>query len=265
MKAKELEKICKSIRKDVLNMVYTAGSGHLGGSFSCVEILVALYFSILDLEEENGKRIDKFVLSKGHAAPAYYAVLSKKGYINRDELIKLRKVNSYLEGHPTNKINGIDVSSGSLGQGLSIAAGMALSKKLYNDKGYVYCLCGDGELEEGQIWEAMMSASKYKLNNLIMIIDNNNLQIDGNVECVKNLTNIKEKCESFGFYTVKIDGHNLNEIIKTIDEVKKQEKPICIIAKTVKGKGISFMENQVGWHGKAPNDEEYKKALKELE
>ncbi len=266
MKTKELEKICKQIRKDILEMVSSAGSGHVGGSLSCVEILVCLYFNIMNLEEDKkGRRIDKFILSKGHAAPAYYAVLSKKGYIKKEDLKTLRKISSKLEGHPSNKINGVDVSSGSLGQGLSIASGMALSKKLYDDDGYVYCLCGDGELEEGQIWEAMMSASKYKLNNLIMIVDNNNLQIDGTVDFVKNLGNIEQKCKSFGFFTKVIDGHNIEEIIKTIKESKKQERPICIIAKTIKGKGVSFMENQVSWHGKAPNSCELDSALKELE
>lgn len=265
MKREELEKICKDIRKDILFMISNASSGHPGGSLSAVEILVTLYFEIMNLNEKDGKRIDKFILSKGHAAPLYYAVLAKKGFIKKEELSKLRKIDSKLEGHPTNKINGVDVSSGSLGQGLSIANGMALSKKLFNEKGYVYCLCGDGEMEEGQVWEAMMSASKYKLNNLILIIDNNGLQIDGTVESVKNLIDLEKKCESFGFYTKRIDGHNIDEIINSINLAKKQERPICILASTIKGKGVSFMENQVKWHGKAPSKEEVKEAILEIE
>lgn len=264
MNISKLEKKCKDVRKSILEMIYSAGSGHPGGSLSCVEILVSLYFEVMNLEEKNGKRIDKFVLSKGHAAPAYYAVLAEKGYIKNDELNSLRKVDSHLEGHPTNKINGIDVSSGSLGQGLSIANGMALGKKLYDEEGYVYCLCGDGEIEEGQIWEAMMTASKFKLNNLILIVDNNGLQIDGTVQSVKNLNDIDKKCESFGFFVKKVNGHNMKEIVDAIEIGKKQEKPVCIIAKTIKGKGISFMENEVSWHGKALNLDDYQRATKEL-
>lgn len=264
MNIKLLEGICKDVRCDILTMINKACSGHPGGSLSCVEILVSLYFEIMNLEEKDGQRIDKFILSKGHAAPAYYSVLSKKGFFDREELLKLRKYDSYLEGHPTNKINGVDVSTGSLGQGLSVACGMALSKKLYDEEGYVYCLCGDGEIEEGQIWEAMMSAAKYKLNNLVLIIDNNGLQIDGNISSVKNLVNIKQKVESFGFYVENVDGHDVKQITNSIKSAKKQDKPICILANTVKGKGVSFMENQVSWHGKAVNEEQLKEAIENL-
>ena len=264
MKKEELEKLTKEVRRDIIKMTNKASSGHPGGSLSCVEILVALYFEIMNLDENKNGRIDKFILSKGHAVPAYYSVLAHKGYIKKEELETLRKINSPLQGHPTNKINGVDVSTGSLGQGLSIASGMALSKKLYDEEGYVYCLCGDGELEEGQIWEAMMTANKYKLNNLIMFVDNNGLQIDGTISAVKSVDKLKEKIEAFGFNVIEIDGHDLAQIIDSVSKAKKGDKPTCILAKTIKGKGVSFMENEVKWHGKAPNEEELKEALKNL-
>lgn len=265
MEEKNLKEISKNIRKDIISMIYNAKSGHPGGSLSCVEMLVSLYHEVMDLSlDESGQRVDKFVLSKGHASPAYYAVLSSKGYIPHDDLITFRKYNSYLEGHPTNKIEGVDVSSGSLGQGLSIANGMALEKKLSQKSGYVYAVLGDGEIEEGQIWEACMSASKYKLNNLIVFLDNNGLQIDGSIKDVKNVDNLSKKFESFGFNVQNIDGHDTNQIIDAVNIAKKSDKPNIIIAKTIKGKGISFMENQVSWHGKTLTDEEYKKAMEEL-
>lgn len=261
----ELEKIAKQIRIDIINMIHNAKSGHPGGSLSCVEILVALYHNIMDITlDEDGKRIDKFVLSKGHAAPAYYAILSSKGYIPHEDLLYLRKYDSYLEGHPSNKIYGVDVSSGSLGQGLSIANGIALSKKISSKSGYVYVLLGDGELEEGQIWEALMSANKYTLDNLIVFVDNNNLQIDGTIKDVKSVDNLSEKFKSFGFFVQNINGHNFDEIISSVDNAKMSGLPSVIIANTVKGKGVSFMENNVKWHGKAPNDEEYIKAIREI-
>src|SRR5574344_205085 len=260
-----LEKISNDIRKDIIQMIYNAKSGHPGGSLSCVEILVSLYHNIMNLElDKEGKRIDKFILSKGHASATYYAVLASTGYLPHDDLITFRKYNSYLEGHPTNKIEGIDVSSGSLGQGLSIANGMALEKKLSNKDGYVYVVLGDGEIEEGQIWEACMSASKYKLNNLIVFLDNNGLQIDGSIKDVKNVDNLSKKFESFGLNVQNIDGHNTSQIIDAVNIAKKSDKPNIIIAKTIKGKGISFMENQVSWHGKTLTDEEYKKAMEEI-
>lgn len=261
----KLEQLSKNIRKDVIRMISEAKSGHPGGSLSCVDILVTLYHNIMDLNlDKNSRRIDKFVLSKGHAAPAYYAVLSSKGYIPKEELMTLRKFNSYLEGHPSNKINGVDVSSGSLGQGLSIANGMALSKKISDEKGYVYCLLGDGEMQEGQVWEALMSANKYKLSNLIAFIDFNKLQIDGNVEDVMPLKSLKEKLISFNLNVLEIDGHKHKEIIDAVSSAKRQNRATVIIASTVKGKGVSFMENLAMWHGKAPSEEECKKAMEEL-
>lgn len=261
----ELEGISKEIRKDIIKMIYMAGSGHPGGSLSCVDILVALYHYLMDISlDKDLKRVDKFILSKGHAAPAYYAVLSSVGFIPKEELYTLRKYDSRLEGHPTNKIEGIDVSSGSLGQGLSIANGMAMAKKIDKKPGYVYCLLGDGELEEGQIWEALMSANKYTLDNLIIFVDNNGLQIDGTVMTVKKLDNLEEKFKSFGMYTQIIDGNNIEEIITATQNAKSQRKPSVIIANTIKGKGISFMENKCKWHGKSLNDEEYEKAMEEL-
>lgn len=265
MDIERLEKQANEIRKDIVTMVYNAASGHPGGSLSCTDILVALYHEKMNLKlDEDGNRIDKFVLSKGHCAPALYAVLASKGFIPHEDLKSLRKIDSYLEGHPTNKINGIDVSSGSLGQGLSVANGMALAKKLDNKEGYVYCILGDGEIQEGQIWEATMTANKYALNNVIAFVDYNGLQIDGTVKEVKALDNIKEKFEAFGWYAQEIDGHNFSDILNAIDNAFKSSKPNVIIAKTIKGKGVSFMENQAGWHGKAPKEDEYNLAMSEL-
>jgi len=263
----KLEEYAKRVRRKILKMIYAAGSGHPGGSLSCVEILVALYKEAMDITlDEKFKRKDKFILSKGHAAPAYYAILSECGFIPENDLYTLRKYDSYLEGHPTNKIPGVDVSSGSLGQGLSVANGMALSKKLDKDLGYVYCLLGDGEIEEGQIWESAMSANKYLLDNLIVFLDNNGLQIDGSIKTVKSVDNLSEKFKSFGFFTQEIDGHDFVQILNAIDNAKRSGKPNIIIAKTIKGKGISFMENQVSWHGKAIKEKSVlESALKELE
>ena len=261
----DLEKISKDIRNDIVDMIYSAGSGHPGGSLSCVEILVALYHKLMNLNLDNeGNRIDKFILSKGHASSCYYAVLSSKGYIPHEDLKTFRKFDSYLEGHPCIKINGVDVSSGSLGQGLSIANGMAISKKVSGKEGNVYCLVGDGEIEEGQIWEACMSSSKYNLNNLILFVDNNGLQIDGTIKDVKNVDNLEEKFNSFGFYVQRINGHNFGEILTSVSNAKKSNKPNVIIANTIKGKGISFMENKAEWHGKKLTDEEYNLSKAEL-
>ena len=261
----DLEKISKDIRNDIVDMIYSAGSGHPGGSLSCVEILVALYHKLMNLNLDNeGSRIDKFILSKGHASSCYYAVLSSKGYIPHEDLKTFRKFDSYLEGHPCIKINGVDVSSGSLGQGLSIANGMAISKKVSGKEGNVYCLVGDGEIEEGQIWEACMSSSKYNLNNLILFVDNNGLQIDGTIKDVKNVDNLEEKFNSFGFYVQRINGHNFDEILTSVSNAKKSNKPNVIIANTIKGKGISFMENKAEWHGKNLTDEEYNLSKAEL-
>lgn len=261
----ELEDIAKNIRREVVTMIHEAKSGHVGGSLSIVDILTVLYHSEMNLKcDESGSRIDKMVLSKGHAAPALYATLASCNILDKDELKYLRKSTSILEGHPSIKIPGVDVGSGSLGQGLSIANGMALAKKLDNKDGFVYVILGDGELEEGQVWEAMMTSNKYKLNNVIMFVDYNRLQIDGTVESVKALENLEEKISSFGINVIECDGHNFMELKMSIAEAKESETATCIIARTVKGKGVSFMENNVSWHGKAPNNEEYKLAMKEL-
>lgn len=263
----DLEDICKKVRRNIIKMIYNAKSGHPGGSLSSVEILVSLYKYIMNITlDKEGKRIDKFILSKGHASALYYAVLSECGFIPKEDLFTFRKYNSYLEGHPSNKIPGVDVSSGSLGQGLSIANGMALEKKLYNKEGYVYCLLGDGELEEGQIWEALMSSNKYNLNNLIIFIDNNGLQIDGTTKDVKSVENLDRKFEAFGLNVQKINGNSIEEIIIAVKNAKEilNDRPNVIICNTIKGKGVSFMENKVEWHGKALTDEELQIALNEL-
>lgn len=266
MEERKLKQIANEIRKDIIQMVHMANSGHPGGSLSCVEILVYLYHEKMNLQEDNLKnRIDKFVLSKGHASTAYYAVLASKGYILKKDLLSFRKIDSYLEGHPSNKIPGVDVSSGSLGQGMSVANGMALNKKISQKEGNVYCLLGDGEIEEGQVWEAFMTSHKYNLSNVYAIIDYNGLQIDGTVESVKKLDHLFEKMTSFGFETVMVDGNSFSSIQDGFLQLKDLQKPKCIIAKTIKGKGISFMENQVKWHGKGINDEEYMLAMEELE
>lgn len=264
----ELEEKARQIRLGIIEQVYKAKSGHPGGSLSIADILTVLYFNELNIDEKNPSWInrDRCILSKGHASPAIYSTLANRGYFDVKDLSGFRKINSDLQGHPDmNKVPGIDASTGSLGQGLSIANGMAMAGKLDNKDYRVYCILGDGEIEEGQIWEAAMASSKYKLDNLCVIIDNNNLQIDGTIEEVMNSNPIDLKFKSFGFEIIKIDGHNIDEIIKAFEVAKNiKDKPTCIIAKTIKGKGISFMENQVEWHGKAPSEEEYKSAIKQL-
>jgi len=245
------------------------GSGHPGGSLSCADILTVLYFNQMNINPEQPKAEsrDRLVLSKGHSSPALYSVLAKRGYFDEQELTKFRKIDSNLQGHPDmNKIPGVDMTTGSLGQGLSVANGMAMASKLNQDGIRVYCLLGDGEIEEGQIWEAAMSASHYKLDNLCVIVDNNNLQIDGTVEEVMSPYPIDEKFKSFGFNVINIDGHDIEEILNAFKVARETKgKPTCIVAKTIKGKGISLMENQVGWHGKAPNDEQYNEIIKQFE
>lgn len=263
-----LEKTANNIRKGIIEEIYHAKSGHPGGSLSCADILTVLYFNQMNIDpkEPNAEGRDKFVLSKGHAAPALYATLAERGYFDKEELKTLRKLNSNLQGHPDmNKVPGIDASAGSLGQGLSIANGMALASKMNNAGQRIYCLLGDGEIEEGQIWEAAMTANKYKLDNLCVIVDNNNLQIDGTIEEVKGLDCIAEKFNSFGFKTIQIDGNNVSQILDAFETAKcTKGKPTAIIAKTIKGKGISFMENQVSWHGKALTDEEYEMSKRDV-
>ena len=264
----ELQKISKEIRRNIINQVYSAKSGHPGGSLSCADILTVLYFNQMNIDEKNptSPLRDRFVLSKGHCSPALYATLAERGYFEKEKLSEFRYLNGSLQGHPDmNKVPGVDMTSGSLGQGLSVANGMALSSKLNHDGYRVYCLLGDGEIEEGQIWEAAMTSYKYKLDNLCVIVDNNNLQIDGRVEDVKGLDNIEGKFKSFGFNTITIDGNNIEQIIDAFDTAKlTKQRPTVIIAKTIKGKGVSFMENEAQWHGKAPNEEEYNRAIEEL-
>ena len=265
----ELQNKAKQIRRSILEQVYIAKSGHPGGSLSCADILTVLYFNQMNINENEPIDLlrDRFVLSKGHCAPALYACLAERGFIDKEDLKTFRKTEGKLQGHPDmNKIEGVDMTTGSLGQGLSAANGMALSSKLNHDGYRVYCLLGDGEIEEGQVWEATMTASKYKLDNLCAILDYNNLQIDGTVEEVKGLDNIEGKWRSFGFNTIVVDGHNIAQLIDAFETAKiTKGKPSIVIAKTIKGKGISFMENKVEWHGKAPSEEEYNLALKEIE
>ena len=264
-----LEKITNNVRMDILEEVYNAKSGHIGGAFSIADILTVLYFNEMNIDAKipDSPDRDRLVLSKGHASAALYAVLAEKGYIDKEELKTFRNIDSNLQGHPDmNKVPGVDMTTGSLGQGLSAANGMALSSKL-DSRGYrVYCILGDGELQEGQVWEAAMTA-EYQLDNLCVIVDANELQLTDSTMNVKgiNYNDIEQKFRAFGFQTVVIDGHNIESIIRalTIAEMTKG-KPTAIICKTIKGKGVSFMENQVDWHGKAPNDEEYEMAVKEL-
>lgn len=265
---KELEKIANNVRIGIIESVYAAQSGHPGGSLSIADILTVLYFNQMNIDETKpqDESRDRLVLSKGHCAPALYSTLAEKGFFEKGLLKTLRNINGTLQGHPDmNKIPGVDMTTGSLGQGLSVANGMAMASKLGKEGIRVYCICGDGELEEGQIWEAAMSSSHYKLDNLCLIVDNNNLQIDGNVDKVMNIYPLDKKFKSFGFEVIKVDGHNIEELIEAFSEARKvKEKPTVIIANTIKGKGVSFMENDVGWHGKAPNEDEYKIAIKEL-
>ena len=264
----ELEKMANAVRKGIIEEVYNGQSGHPGGSLSVADILTVLYFHELNIDEKNPKweDRDRVVLSKGHCSPALYSCLANRGFFPVEDLKTFRKIDSYLQGHPDmNKIPGVDMTTGSLGQGLSAAVGMAIAGKMDKKDYRVYCILGDGEIEEGQIWEAAMSAKKYALDNLCVIVDNNNLQIDGTIEEVMSPYPIDEKFKSFGFEMVKIDGHNTQEILDAFDVAKHVKgKPVCMIAKTIKGKGVSYMENQVGWHGKAPNEKQYKMAMEEL-
>ncbi len=264
----ELKKIANDIRKDIVEQVYRAQSGHPGGSLSIADILTVLYFNQMNVDEKmpNSPVRDRLVLSKGHCSPALYAVLAKKGYFSEDELQKFRNIDGKLQGHPDmTKVPGVDMTTGSLGQGLSVCNGMALNSKLNHDGYRVYCILGDGEIEEGQVWEAAMTSHKYKLDNLCVIVDNNNLQIDGEIGKVKGLDNIEGKFKSFGFNTIVIDGNNIEQLIDAFNTAKTTKgMPTAIIAKTIKGKGVSFMENKVEWHGKGPNEEEYKQAMEEL-
>ena len=265
---KGLNEITNVIRKDIVSMICKSKSGHPGGSLSAVEILTAIYFDQMNIDPTNPKMEDRdrFVLSKGHAAPALYATLAKRGYFEGEELNHLRKLGSMLQGHPDmKKIPGVEMSTGSLGQGFSVACGMAMAAKLDNAPWNVYALLGDGEVQEGIIWEAAMSAAHYKLDNMIAFLDYNGLQIDGDVESVMSINPIEDKFKTFGWNVITIDGHDFDQIFAALDMAKDTVgKPTMIIAKTIKGKGVSFMENQASWHGSAPNEEQLEQALSEL-
>lgn len=265
----ELQKTANEVRKGIITAVHSAKSGHPGGSLSAADIFTYLFFEEMNIDPKDPKKADRdrFVLSKGHCAPGYYSVLAQRGYFPVEDLKTLRHTGSYLQGHPDMKhIPGVDMSSGSLGQGISAAVGMALSAKLSGDDYRVYTLLGDGEIQEGQVWEASMFAGARKLDNLVVIVDNNNLQIDGSIEDVCSPYPIDKKFEAFNFHVINIDGNNLDETAAAFKEAKETKgMPTAIIAKTVKGKDVSFMENQAGWHGAAPNDEQYAVAMADLE
>ncbi|MFR5264878.1 transketolase [Clostridium sp.] len=264
----ELRNIATTIRKDIVTMLTESASGHPGGSLSAADILTTLYFNEMNIDPKNEKdsNRDRFVLSKGHAAPVLYSTLARRGFFDVEELKTLRKFGSNLQGHPNmNDLPGIDMSTGSLGQGISAAVGMAIAGKLDNKEYRVYSLLGDGELEEGQVWEAAMSAAHYKLDNLTIFVDFNGLQIDGDITKVMNPSPIDKKFEAFGWNVITIDGHNFDEILGALEKARATNgMPTCIVAKTIKGKGVSFMENQAGWHGAAPNKEQCEQALSEL-
>ena len=265
----ELMKKANEVRKSIVTAVHSAKSGHPGGSLSAADIYTYLFFEEMNVDPADPKKADRdrFVLSKGHTAPGYYAALAHRGFFPVEDLTTLRKVGSYLQGHPDMKhIPGVDMSSGSLGQGISAATGMAISAKISGDDYRVYTLLGDGELQEGQVWEASMLAGHRKLDNLVVIVDNNNLQIDGAVTEVNSPYPIDKKFEAFNFHVININGNDFDEIASAFKEARQTKgQPTAIIAKTLKGKDVSFMEDQVGWHGTAPNDEQYATAMADLE
>jgi len=264
---KELEKKAKRIRRLIIKMLERAGSGHPGGSLSSTDILTCLYFAVMRHKPENPKwpQRDRFQMSKGHCCPLWYAVLTEAGYFPEKELWTLRNLGSILQGHPDWRTPGVDVASGSLGQGLSVAIGMVLAGRLDKFPYRVYCLLGDGEIQEGQIWEAAMAAAHYRCDNLCAVLDHNGYQIDGRVKDIMNVEPLTDKWRSFGWHTINIDGHNIAQILAAFEEARTiKDKPTIIIAKTIKGKGVSFMENVVDFHGRAPTQEEAKKALEEL-
>ena len=265
----ELQKVANEVRKGIITSVHAAKAGHPGGSLSAADIFTYLYFEEMNVDPKDPKKADRdrFVLSKGHTAPGLYSALAQKGYFPVEDLETLRHLGSYLQGHPDMKhIPGVDMSSGSLGQGISAAVGMAIAGKMDNADYRVYTLLGDGEIQEGQVWEAAMFAGARKLDNLVVIVDNNGLQIDGNIEDVCSPYPIDKKFEAFNFHVINIDGHDFDQIAAAFAEARATKgMPTAIIAKTVKGRGVSFMENQAGWHGTAPNDEQYKVAMEDLE
>lgn len=265
----ELQKNANQLRKHIVTSLHAAKCGHPGGSLSAADIVTYLYYEELNVDPKNPKKADRdrFVLSKGHVAPALYGALAMKGFFPEEELLKLRKTGEMLQGHPDMKgTPGVDMSAGSLGQGVSVAVGMALSAKMTNEDYRVYTLLGDGEIEEGQVWEAAMFAGHKNLDNLVVIVDNNDLQIDGSIADVCSPYPIADKFEAFNFHVITIDGHDFDAIDAAFKEAKQTKgKPTAIVAKTVKGKGVSFMENQVSWHGAAPNDEQFAVAMEDLE
>ena len=264
----DLAKTANEVRKGIVTAVHSAKAGHPGGSLSCADLMTFLYFEEMNIDPKDPQKADRdrFVLSKGHCAPALYSALANRGYFPVEELTTLRKLGSHLQGHPCMQHTpGVDMSSGSLGQGISVAVGMALSAKLSNDSYRVYTLLGDGEIAEGQVWEAAMFAGHKKLDNLVVIVDNNGLQIDGKIEDVCNPYPIDKKFEAFNFHVINIDAHDFDQIRAALKEARDTKGvPTAIIMKSVKGKGVSFMENQAGWHGKAPNDEQYEIAMEDL-
>ena len=266
----ELKELCNEMRKDVVSMIHAAKSGHPGGNLSAVEILAVLYKKCLKICPEWDKsadfdKRDRFVLSKGHASAALYSILARCGYFSVDELLNFRKLGSNLQGHPSCRhAKGVEVSTGSLGQGLSMACGIALGLRLDKNPATVYVYLGDGEMQEGSVWEAVMNAAHHNLNNIIAFIDRNRLQIDGNTENIKAIEPLADKLEAFGWNVIEIDGHDVEEIYEAVCSAKTMDRPTAIIANTIKGKGVSYMENNAGWHGKAPNDAEYETAMKEL-
>ncbi len=267
-KKKKLQVTACKVRKGIIEGVYNAKSGHPGGSLSIAELMTYLYFAKMNIDPKNpdDAQRDRFVLSKGHCAPALYAVLALRGFFPESELKSLRHIGAMLQGHPCIKINGVDMSSGSLGQGISAACGMALAGKIDNRSYKVYTVLGDGEIEEGQVWEAAMFAAHNKLDNLVSVVDNNGLQIDGKITEVCSPEPITDKFEAFGWHVITMDAHDFDDIERAFNEVDTiKGKPVVIIQKSIKGKGVSFMENQVSWHGSAPNKEQYEQAMSELE
>lgn len=265
----ELKNYCKESRRNIIEMVYSAQSGHIGGSLSSCEILTVLFHKCMNnilewRESPDYEKRDRFVLSKGHISPLLYSVMSQIGYIDKEELKTFRKLGTRLQGHPTTILPGVEIPTGSLGQGLSFACGIAMSLKLDNNPANVFVLLGDGEMQEGNVWEAFMQGAHRNLNNLTAIIDRNMLQIDGNTENVMALGDLSEKLSAFGWNVIEIDGHNIEQIYTALQNAKKSDKPTAIIADTVKGKGVSFMENNPGWHGTAPKEQDYLKAMEEL-
>ena len=265
----ELDKLCLENRQNILTMVYEAQSGHIGGSLSSCEIMTVLFHkcmkhAILGKKDPNYSTRDRFVLSKGHVSPIYYSVMAQLGFFDKEELHTFRKLGTRLQGHPSLWTNGVEVATGSLGQGLSMACGIALALKLDKNPSNVFVLLGDGELQEGNVWEAFMQAPHRNLDNLIAIIDRKRLQIDGNTENIKPLDNLAQKIQAFNWEVIEIDGHDYDQIYDAIESAKKSHKPVAIIANTIKGKGVSFMENNAGWHGKAPKKDEYEHAMSEL-